>query len=84
MKAFFAVLLAIVCTAFVLFGVGIVVCILGLMTEGNWLVLLAGAGVGIPFAFYSGYRVARAVLWSPPDGLIRPPPPAPRNPPERP
>jgi hypothetical protein len=62
MRVFGAILLAVVCTAAVLFGVGIVVCVLAIATRGSATVLMVGATVGIPFALYCGYRAARSVL----------------------
>ncbi len=60
----------------VLVPVGIAVCVLGLVTNGSLLVIVAGAGLGISFACYCGYRAALSVLSNSPQRL----PPASHSP----
>jgi hypothetical protein len=63
----FAVLWGILCVVGILIPVGIGVCVLTFYTEGNWFVFVAGAGTGISFACYCGYRAALATLKSAPE-----------------
>jgi hypothetical protein len=49
----------------VLIPVGILVCVLGIVTDGSIPVLVTGAGLGIALACYCGYRTALSILGRP-------------------
>lgn len=61
MKEFLAVIAALVVILVAVFLVGIVVCPLALYFE-SFAVALVGGAVGLPFAFYAGYWVAKRTL----------------------
>jgi hypothetical protein len=67
-----AVILGIFCVVGVLIPVGIAVCVLMILTNGSMFVLVVGAGLGVSFACYCGYRAALAALGnSPSEGTSR-------------
>ena len=53
-----------------LLPVGIAVCLLAIWTNGSMPIIIVGAGLGISFACYCGYRTALATLGSPGRGPL--------------
>ncbi len=50
MNKFIAVISGVAVVVGVLIPVGIAVCVSGFVTDGSWLVIVAGAGLGISLA----------------------------------
>jgi len=61
MKEFAAFIAALIVVIVAVFLIGIVVCPLAIYFE-SFAVALVGAAVGLPFAFYAGYWVAKRML----------------------
>ena len=61
MRGFAAVVVALTVIAVGLFVVAIVVCPLAIASESVAVAVVGGA-VGLPFAFYLGFRAAKKVL----------------------
>ena len=61
MKEFMAVIVALVVVIATVFLVGLVVCPLAIVFE-SLAIAFVGAAVGLPFAFYAGYLVAKRIV----------------------
>jgi hypothetical protein len=75
MREILAVIVGIVCMILLLIPLGIVVCLLAVMTNGSMPVIVAASGLSLSLAGYGSYRAARAVFGErhgPPIGPLPP------------